>query len=383
MAKKTNKKKTITIRRTSSAARIAEEKHVGIETVDWDSVEDFEMAFRDTLRHYNYFYDLKDANTWASEWVKQNYTKAQYANFKAAELWKTSMTVCSMCKMIANGATFSQDRMDWLKAKIAETIEQGKAKKKERKQARAEVPRKSPAEVVKEKTSDFIAEIEQILDDWSRGVWLDIDNYSVYNELQKVEAPYVMAKRVVDHYTPIRDEIDELVKKKTPELVEGYSHLTIKRRRELLKLLNVIVSDAEKYAATKSAGRKPRKKKSVSVTQMISKVNYLKESPEFKIASVDPSEIIGAKIVWLFNVRYRTMTRIESSVGMEIKGTTIYNFDEDKCVKKTIRKPDEFFAANAKTTKAKLNRQFKDLKTKEAASTGRIGNDTIIYKVYK
>jgi hypothetical protein len=383
MAKNTTKKKVTVIRRKSNAGRIAEEKHVGMETVDWQNVKDFDAAFRDTMRHYGYFYDLKEGNKWATEWVKKNYTKAQLANFKAADVWKTSMTVCSLCKMLLNGAKFDKDRMEWLNAKISESIDQGKAKKKNIKQVQAVVTRKSPAEVVKEKTSDFIAEIENVLDDWSRGVWLDVDEYSVYNELQKIEAPYVMAKRVVEYYTPIRDEIEELVKKKTPELVEGYGNMTIKRRRELLKLLNRIVEDAEKYGAAKSATRKPRKKKAVSVSQMTAKVNYLKDSPDFKIASVDPSEIIGAKIVWLFNVKYRTMTRIESSNGLTIKGTTIYDFDDDKCVKKTIRKPEEFFASMAKTTKAKMDRQFKSLKTKEAVSTGRMSNDTIIYKVYK
>lgn len=388
MARKPKNKKIMTPRRGTNAAKIAEERNVGLETVDWSNVKDFDTAFRDTLRHYGYFYDMKDGIKWASAWVKKNYTKAQYENFIAADTWRVSMTACSLCKMLNNGAPLDDQKLTWLKGTIQEAIDSGKEKRKDKRKASSaiEVKRKSPADVVKERTSDFIAEIEYVLDDWSRGVWLDIDEYSVYNELQKIEAPYILAKHVADYYTPLRDELHELVNKKTPDLVEGYDHMSVRKRRELLRLVNSIVEDSEKYMAAKKVTRKPRAKKSISTAQIVSKVKYLKDSTEFKIASVDPAEIVGAKIVWLFNVRYRTLTRMESSSsanGMTVKGTTIQDFDEEKCIKKTIRKPDIFFASTAKTTKAKIDREFKALKTKEAASTGRLGEDTIIYKVFK
>jgi len=378
--------KTPTHRRGSNAAMLSEERHVGRETVDWENVTDFELAFRDTLGHYGYFYDIKEGNKWAAEWVKKNYTKAKLADFKAAEPWRTSMTIYSMCKMMLNGATFDEKRMAWLKEGIDSTIAFGNQKRKDVKtNTNTTIQKKSPAEIVKERTSDFIAEIDAKLDAWTSGPLSDEEDYSVYNELQKVDAAYNTAKGVLDYYTPQMEEIQELVSKKTDDLVEAYSHLTIKKRKELLSILKSIVSDAEKYMSAKKVTRKPRKKKAVSSAQIVSKVKYLKESTEYKVASVDPSDIIGAKVVWLFNVKYRTFTRLESesTSGMSIKGTTILNFDEDKSAKKKVRKPEEFLSKTTKTTKTKINKEFVDLKTKESVPNGRINADTIIYKVYK
>lgn len=378
--------KTPTLRRGSNAAKLSEERHVGRETVDWENVTDFELAFRDTLRHYGYFYDIKEGNKWAAEWVKKNYTKAKLADFKAAEPWRTSMTIYSMCKMMLNGATFDEKRMAWLKEGIDSTIAFGNQKRKAVKtNTNTTIQKKSPAEIVKERTSDFIAEIDAKLDAWTSGPLSDEEDYSVYNELQKVDAAYNTAKGVLDYYTPQMEEIQELVSEKTEDLVEAYSHMTIKKRKELLVVLKSIVSDAEKYMSAKKVTRKPRKKKAVSSAQIVSKVKYLKESAEYKVASVDPSDIIGAKIVWLFNVKYRTFTRLESvsTSGMTIKGTTILNFDEEKSAKKKVRKPEEFLSKTTKTTKTKINKEFVDLKTKESVPNGRINADTIIYKVYK
>lgn len=394
MARQATKRKakaTPAPRRGSNASRIAEEKHIGHETVDWTNQTEAQVI--ETLRHYGYFYDHKEGNKWASEWVKKNYTKAQYANFRAAETWRTSMTVCSLCKMMLNGAVFDEKRMAWIDSHIQESIEAGKAKKVEDKSSTNVVSiKKNPADIVKEKTSDFIGAIEEVLDLFFDGVYVDIDNYSVFNELQKIDAAYITAKGVADYYVPLREELKELTgrKPKNPtdeynQLVEGYSNMTKKKQKEYLKLIETVITDAEKYMASKKATRKVRTKKPVSIAQQASKVKYLNSSAEYQVSSVTPDNIVGASIVYLFNVKTRALTRLESSAttGMGIKGTTIINFDEDKCEKKKLRKPEDFIAATAKTTKIKMTREFNAVKTKASASNGRINADTIILKVFK
>ena len=54
---------------------------------------------------------------------------------------------------------------------------------------------KSPPDIIKERTSDFIGGVEEILDHW-----IDNESYSVFDELTRVEAPYIMAKKVNDFY---------------------------------------------------------------------------------------------------------------------------------------------------------------------------------------
>ena len=387
--RKPKAKKTSTApRRGSNAARLVEEKHIGKETANFEGMsgKKFDNAVKETLRHYGYFYDTKEGIKWAYEWVKKNYTKSNYANFREADTWRTPMTVCSLCKMMLNGAEFDENRMKWIKSKIDETIEYGKQKTKEKKSVEKTGPtRRSPAEIVKERTSDFIAEVEEAVDN------MDTE-FSAYEELQKTNAPYNTGKAVVDYYTPLLEELTELTarKPKKPsvdylQLVEGYSHLTKKKQKELLALVKSIVTESEKYMASKKAVRKTRAKKPVSTAQIVSKVKYLSESKEYQVTSVSPDNILGAKEVWLFNVKYRTLTKLNSSAttGLSVKGTTITNFDEDKCEKKKLRKPEEFLGQVAKTTKAKMNREFKNLRTKASSGNGRMNADTIILKVFK
>jgi len=358
-----------------------EEKHIGLETTNWSEVADFETAFRDTLRHYGYFYDTKDYQKWVKDWFKKNRSKdSKYLT--PLEPWRFSSTLAGMCKMAVNGAQYTGRRLEWFNEKISELVAFGKAKIKEKKEDKTTttVARKSPAELVKEKTSDFIAETEGVLDDWENAP----EDYSVFAELQKIDAAYVTAQAVADYYTPIRDEIALLVSKKDKELLEAYESMPVRNRKKYLTFLETIVADAEKYMATKKAVRKTRKKKAPSVGAQVAKVQYLKDSAEYKIASVDPTTIVGATEVWLFNVKYRTMSRLvtSSKTGFTGKGTTIQDVDLEASGKKKLRKPDEFFAETAKTTKAKIKKTYDAIRTKEAATTGRINSDTIIYKVY-
>jgi hypothetical protein len=383
MARKATKRKAITrvSPRRGQSARLVEEKHIGLETTDWDSVSDYETAFRDTLRHYGYFYDTKTFYKWTKEWFKKH-KKAQAKYITPLEPWRVSATVGSMCRMQMNGAKFEGRWAEWFDGKIQELIDLGKSKLKEKKSEKVITGpnRKSPAELVKDKTSDFIADQEVILDDWENAP----SDYSMFSELQKIDAAYVTAKAVAEYYSPVRDEIALLVSKKDKELLEAYENMPVRKHSKLLKFLDAMVTDAEKYMATKKAVRKTRKKRAPSVGAQVAKVQYLKDSAEYKIASVSPVDIVGASEVWLFNTKYRTLSRLETSSrsGFTVKGTTIQDVDLEKSDKKKLRKPEEFFSEVSTTTKAKLNKVYNAIRTKPSKTTGRINTDTIIFKVY-
>jgi hypothetical protein len=360
-----------------------EERHVGVEVVNWLQVEDMNKAVYETLRHYNYFYDLKDGVKWVAMWMKKHMTKEDLSNYQEAETWRTSMTAAGLCKMHINGAPFDADRIAWIKNKLQEAIVAGSLNKK--KTVITTPTRMSPSDIIKQRTSDFIAEIEEVIDIWDEGVWLDVENYSVYNELKKIDASSNVAKAIIEYYTPFKDELNELLQKKTPDLVEGYQHLTLPKKKELLKLITLIIDDAEQFMTSKKAVRKTRVAKPKSATQQVSKVLYLKESVEYKITSVDPMNIIGASELYLFNVKYRTLAHVvtQSSSGFTLKGTTLQGIDATNTSKKMLRKPDEALKELMSMTKAKSLKFFSEIKTSPSEFTGRINNETIILKVYK
>lgn len=378
--------------RKSGAAKLLEEKHIGAEITDWSTVtpEDAEKVVYQNLKHYNYFYDHKDAFKWAEAWVKK-YRTQDLSDFKAGDEWRVNTTLGGLCKMLMAGATFQQKRIDWINTGIDAVVKAGR-QAKALAAANSTKPVKTSAEILASKIDDFICEVESVVDEYhDKTVILDAPNYSVYNELKKINAPKPLAQKVYDYYKPLYDEIDELVTKKTPDLVEGYKHLkSVKEKKDYLAFIKNIIDDCQKYlnaatAAKVRTPRQPRAKKKVPVEKLVAKVKYQKESTDYKLTSVDPAAIVGASEVYLFNTKYRHLVQlVAASVdGFSIKGTTITNFSEESSLRKTLRKPEEVLTEIGGTTKARASKLFLDLKTKAAPANGRLNEETIILKVYR
>lgn len=376
--------------RKSGAAKVLEEKHIGAEITDWSTVTDVEKVVYQNLRNYNYFYDHKDAFKWAEPWVKK-YRPQDLSDYKAADDWRVNTTLGGLCKMHLAGAPFSEKRIQWIHEGIDAAVKSGKENKLIQ-TAMATKPVKTSAQILAEKIHDFIAEVESVIDDYHNPkIYVDGENYSVFNELKKINAPKPLAQKVYDYYKPLYDEIEELVTKKTPDLVECYRNLkTAKDKKDYLAFIKNIIDDCQKFlnAATASkvrAPRKPRVKKKVPVEKLVAKVKYQKQSAEYKLTSVDPAALVGATEAYLFNTKYRHLVQIVAASvdGFSIKGTTITNIREESCLKKTLRKPEEVLTEIGGTTKARAAKIFLDLKTKAAPANGRLNEETIILKVYR
>jgi hypothetical protein len=377
--------------RKYGAAKVLEERHIGAEITDWSRVQNMDIAIYQNLRNYGYFYDHKDAFKWAEAWVKKNRTASELVDFKHSEDWRVNTTLGGLCKMHMAGAQLEEKYMNRINDGINAAINVGKTNRQAEAASSAK-PVKTSADILAEKTSDFIADVEGVIDEYhDTTVIFDAPNYSVYNELKKIAAPKPLAQKVHDYYKPLFDEIEELIVKKTPDLVEGYKHLkTAKEKKDYLEFIKNIIDDCQKYmnAATASKVRNIRKarvKKKVPVEKLVARVKYQKESAEYKLTSVDPAALVGATEVYLFNTKYRHLIQlVASSVdGFSIKGTTITNIREESCLKKTLRKPEDVLTEIGSTTKARAFKVFSDLKTKAAAANGRLNEETVILKVYR
>jgi len=246
------------------------------------------------------------------------------------------------------------------------------------------VPKRTPMEIVKEKTSDFIACIEEILDMFGGDISVDWDNYSVYNEMVKADLNSFSAKHVLDYYKPLKAEIDELVNKKTDDLVEAYNHWTVRDRKKFLKIITAIVDDAEKYVLSKKAARKTSKPRVKSADKQTAKLNFAKDSVEFKLTSINPSMIVGATRLYVFNVKTRAVTEYvtEKHSGFEVKGSTIHGINNDLSRSIRLRKPEEHLTVFLTKTPAVINKLWGTLTTKTNDNVnGRINKDTIILRV--
>lgn len=374
MARKTKKQ----VRRRSS--KMADERHVGTEVTDWKSVDDYDRAIYQTLRHYAYYYDKKEYVAWSRLWVKENRSAEDYAAFCKAEDWRVTPTLSGLCRMIWNGLEIDDHRLAFMNKHVDIIVQAGNRRVIDT----VPVVRKTPAELTKAKTSEFLANLEGIIDTIPDMTADERKDWNVYDELKRGICSAAQAKAVIDYYTPIRDEYFELVEKKTPDLLEAYSTVSLSERRRMLKFYDKLLDDCQLFISGKKATRKPRAKKEKPVSKIVSGMKLKTEDAMFKIVSVSAASVVGAQIVYMFNTKYRAMTILTAATkdGLSVKGTTIIGFDPTKSYSKKIRKPEEFFAKSAKTTKTRLAKMLDEVPTKASEARGRTNEHVVLYKVY-
>ena len=242
--------------------------------------------------------------------------------------------------------------------------------------------KRSPAQILRLKQESIIGAIEEVLDN---GIY-DPAGFSPYDELIKDNHAQSTAKAVAEYYKPVLEEAKELVEKKTPDLVEAFNHMSTTVRKKYLAFLERIVADATRYMMAKKATRKVSVPRPKSAYSQIAKMNYAKESAEYKITSIDPLLIVGARRVWTFNTKYKHLTEFVSNErdGFTVKGSTLQKIDGDRTRRITLRKPKEFLPIIQSNTQKQIETAYRQLTTKsQPRSDGRINKDTLIMRVFE
>jgi len=376
------------VARRGNEAKLAEEKNVGSEILDWSDIapDRFSKSIFEAMRHYSYFYGQKDYVSWTVDWVKSNRPN-DLKSYKAGEDWRTSSTLGSLVRIHSMGASLPESYMDFINKQIDTVVSSGKINIENAIENVEDdapvVKKKNPSELLKEKTLGVMGEIEGFIDDHLDGT-LD-KNFSLYTHLKGLDAAAQTAHDIIKAYKEMEAELSELIVEKTEDLVEGYSHMTLSQQKKLLKLVSSFITDSEKYVLSKKATRKPRAKKATPATKQAEKVIYQKESTDYKITSTSPAHIVGATEVYLFNTKTRVIKYLvtDKREGFTISGTTIKNYDKELSFKKKLRKPEESIDSINKVTKLRALKALKALKTAETATDARINSDTIILKVNK
>jgi hypothetical protein len=129
--------------------------------------------------------------------------------------------------------------------------------------------------------------------------------------------------------------------------------------------------------------KKPRAKKPTDKAKVVAKMKYLKQDETLKLVSINPQDIIGAKELWIFNVKTRKLGKYVAAEfnDLSVKGTTIIGSDPIKSVQKTLRKPEEQLKEFKAAGKVQLRKFLDDIKAVDIKLNGRINEDTVLLKV--
>jgi hypothetical protein len=369
MVKRQVIRKNTHVRVKKSEQYIINLKYLGGEPepiVDYSSI-----SYAKALNWYNYMCTVDDAREYIKEYLKENNRIAQSKLVSKVTDTRIITTVGWIARLSSRGSVLPQDTYDFFERKLNEMLVHTQ-----------KIPEKveQPTETVsvrdrmRERASEIIGDIECIIDSG--------ENFSAYEWLKKNSIPASYASMIISHYTPWFNELNEAVNNPDAQLKEAYSKFTKAKLKQRWDFINSIITDCAKYSDVSKKIKKVQKPRSVSNEKLLKNLKYQKEDKNYKIASVNPEKIIGARELWTFNTKYKFITifRAIDRGGFSVKGTTITNFDEKTSIcKSTGRKTEELIASlcsSNKTTCEKLVQPLKD-----AYFSARINENTILLKI--
>ena len=331
---------------------------------------------------YNYEYTQKDGLKFVAAYATSNLPKAQALAIKALPIEAISPTFMWQCRMLTNGLVLPDTSRAYFDATLAALLVTAESRSKTVKlpvAAVAKMYKPTVQDRIREMVSEFIGEIEIVVDNLGTAVKSD---FNMYEFLQAKAVKKPQASKILAYYQPIRDEVALAVSGKDEQLNEAYAFMSKVALKRVLTFFDTMLSDLDRHINNQKATRKPRAKKMKSAGQLVQSLKYMKISNESKISSIAPEKIVGATQLWVFNVKYKKLGVLNADVGgFSIKGTTIQNVKLDDSAAKRLRKPEVTLPLLLGSGKIQLRKFLSTIKAKESPMTGRINEDTLLLRV--
>ena len=334
-----------------------------------------DMSIAKALNWYSYYKDYKDSKKYALQYLTKKGHKKDIIEKLSKVPDAYFSNVGFVCRISERGAKLEPGQLLWIDKKIQGLLQWSPPKTDDDVE---EKPKVNIQDRIKEQSREMIGELEGFVDSYK-------ESFNAYEWMNSNGVKSVHAKLISQYFTYRMKEPQVVLNGKADDdLKEAYSHFSKSELKKYVSFLADIVSDAERIINNSKATRKPRAKKAKSADKLISKLQYKKEDTEYKLASINPTEIIGAKQLWVFNTKTRKLGVYHAwtDSGLSVKGTSIYGYT-DNSVSKTLRKPADIFLAVQKATERKYKSVFDSINSTEQALTGRINTDTILLKVFK
>ena len=374
-----------------------DEKSVGSEPI-WDTERalkmeeaEFDHHMRVSLRYYNYFYSSKDLKKYLVDWLKQ--TAGAAHKLDAATITRyakstdgyTPLTAPALIKAHTKGMPLLERHIKYIVGVVHKALEldDKDVKVVEVVEKAAKIDVKMPTiqdrmNAIADKHQLHFLELE---DELFTGKTVDPKSYEYLSG--KNVAPATLARILA----PFERSCAEFLAAKTSkdeDTVDAYSHLKTADYKRLESFYTALFDGFSQYGQVKKATKRASVRKPPQKEKLVRNLKYLKQDTALKIVSVNPVDIIGAQILWVYNVKNRKIGRYvaeDQGGALNVKGTTITGFNETKSTQKTLRKPDDqlktFLAAN----KVEARKFLDNVKTTEIKLNGRINADTILLKI--
>ena len=338
------------------------------------------------IHYYNYHNNCGDLVKYVSQYGTSHckWSKQDVQAFNEIEEWRVGFTLGKVCKMLMMGAPLREDTKEWVDAEFAKILTLGHERLAAKKAAdKGNIVKLTIQDRMREKFSEIVGEIEGWYDDWDAGK--EVPDMVTWFRTENVPQQFV--NQIAEKFTPRMEELLAAKGKNADEqLKEGYRHIDKAKLKHLSEFYSKLTDALETYGAVKKAVRKARVKKAPSREKMVSKVKYCVQNTELNLVSINPVDIMGAKELWIYNIKTRKMGKYIAAADagqLGIKGSTVLGYDEKKSVAKTLRKPAEQLKNFSNSGKIALRTFLEDIKAVPIELNGRLSADIVLLKASK
>jgi hypothetical protein len=366
-------KKQKTVRISRGESYLVNRKYMGDEPEFLGAMTGGEYGF--ALNWYNCMCDNNDARQYITDYLVKRNRKAEAKLLAKLDNCWVPTTVAWRCRMLDRGFDVPPEG-GFLEAELAKAL--GRVPKTDQGSSGDSLaaPKRTIQDRIRDRQAEIIGDLEEIVD-------LGNNEFKMYDWLKANAIPASYCPAIVDYYAPWLDELIQAYEGGDEQLKEAYSHMSRKQLKERILFFNMIVDDAQSYGNVTKKVRKPRKPRTVSMDKKLKNLKYQKENNEFKIASINPEKIIGAQELWTFNTKYKIVTvfRAIDRGGLQVKGTSIINYDEKTSLSKgTGRKPEIVLDKLQNSGRIVLRKLMEEMKTDKPLQV-RINENTVLMKV--
>jgi hypothetical protein len=359
---------------TKNEAYVVNLKYMGTEPSHKGEITNVEYIT--SLNWYNAMSDIKEAREFFNSYLKQQDRLEDIKLLKRVPDSFVPLTAAWLCRMVERGYSLKEKDIVFIEGRLKNAFSHIEPLKEQEK--KGEVV--SIQDRIKEKASEIIADIEHIVDNRE-----SMRDFSLYEWLKGKQIPATYSSAIVKAYQGWLNELLDAYEGNDPDLKEGYRLQTKSQIAQDIVFFNMIVEDAQKYGDVTKKLRAPRKPRAVSIDKKIKGLKFQKEDKKFKIASVNPERIIGASELWTFNTKYKTLTvfRAADRGGLQVKGTSIINYDEANSVTKRTGRKAEYFVERVLNGGKIVLRKLTEEEGigSETPLANRINENTILLKI--
>ena len=345
------------------------------------------VALMRSFTWYGRFYGKKEAKEFLAQYLDLRERPQEAKIMRKIDEKECINTLAWLARMELRGLELSETESDTLQNEIKRLLET--INKPEVIEVVVEAPtRPNIQEILKDKAREAAGELEGLFDEY---ITSGAGAKHTLRPMDEVAKKNVMPQHIsllTDVWKKKLNEIEEVLKGTDAQLVQGYQHLTKTQLKNIVKFIELVISDLNSYISVKKAAKAPRARKAVPVEKQVAKLKYLKTfkdtASKLDLMSISPIKLHGASEAWVYDTAKRKLHHYvadDYSKTFTVKGSTLLGFDSAQSEVKTLRKPAEQIK-EVMGSKPAARKYFKDIKAVSTTPNGRFNDAMIILKAF-